>query len=237
MNRRLVLMLQFWQGDKEAAMRNARRIADNEPTFREDVEFFFTTRFGTEHDAETMEYVSKKFKVTSYTSNRRDSGWPNGPNALWCDSMMECHRRVKSGDWAWVKAVFTFEADCIPVHREWVNRLHKEWDETERIGKWLTGWLGPHADTGHINGNALFHPNIFHFIPQIAGAPANVAWDCAFARLLQPHWRAAAFLENLYNQRGNSEEQLQDIVNSGVVLIHGVKDLSVENFADKLLLK
>ena len=37
--RPIVLCLQYYHGDQEAANRNARRIADNELAFRDDVEF------------------------------------------------------------------------------------------------------------------------------------------------------------------------------------------------------
>lgn len=235
--RRIEICLQFWEGDKEAAMRNARRIADNEPAFRDDVGFCFVTRFGTEHDAATVEHVSKKFNTTTYTSNRRGSGWPHGCNELACALLQESVGRVKSGEWTNVKAIFLMEADCIPVHREWLNRLHAEWKETENKGKWITGWWGPYAETGHINGNFLVTPNLAKYLPSITGCDARIAWDCAFARVFEPHWRPANFLENLYGQRGNLKSQLQNIVDSGVVLIHGVKDLAVEEFADVILRK
>jgi hypothetical protein len=233
----LILALQFYEGDKEAAMRNARRIADNEPEFRKDTEFCFVTRFGTEHDQATVDYVAKKFKTTTFTSNRRGTGWPHGCNETWCATMQESLNRVKSGEWALAKAIFTFEADCIPVSRNWIQRLHEEWKKTEDAGKWICGWHGPHEDTGHINGNALFTPSLAKFIPKIAGCDARLAWDCAFARVFQPHWRVANFLENLYNQREVPRAQLQDIVDSGVAIVHGVKDLGVEQFADTILRK
>lgn len=235
--RKIVLCLQFWEGDKEAAMRNARRIADNEPKFREDFDFCFVARFDAVPDAVAVEHVSKKFKTTVFTSGRRGQGWPAGPNDVWCALMQESVSRVRDGEWAHVKALFTFEADCVPVHREWLDRLNKEWTLTENSGKWLCGWHGPHEETGHINGNALFHPQIAKFIPKLAGCAASMAWDCAFARVLSPHWRVGHFMENLYAQKGNPRSQLQDIVDSGVVCVHGVKDLAVEQFADSFLRK
>lgn len=232
MSRPIVICLQFWHGDSEVAFRNARRIADNEPAFRDDIEFCFVTRRGTEHNAAIIAHVAKKFKVTTYTANRFEGGWPAGCNAVWCDLFQESHRRVKSGEWANVRALFTFESDCIPVARDWLDRLHTEWTLAENEGKWMTGWV-----TDHINGNALFHPNLFHFLPRITGCPANMAWDYYFRKDFEPHWRRANYIENLYNQRGVLRSQLQDIVESGMCLIHGVKDLSVEEFADSLLRK
>ena len=236
--RRIVLALQFWEGDKAAAMRNARRIADMEPQFRHDFEFCFVTRRGTEHDGATIDYVKKKFKVSQITVNRFEGGWPGGCNATWCGLMQESATRVRTGEWASVKALFTFEGDCIPVNVHWLDRLNKEWEATENAQKWMTGWVVPFGSpVGHCNGNMLVHPNLATFLPGIAGCDARVAWDCAFAPLFVGHWRPANFLENLYNQKGNKRSQLQDIVDSGVTIVHGVKDSSVEDFADTLLRK
>ena len=50
---KLVLCTQFWAGDRDAAMRNARRIADNESKFRDDAEFLFVSRFDSTRDGRT----------------------------------------------------------------------------------------------------------------------------------------------------------------------------------------
>jgi hypothetical protein len=233
-DRPIILALQYYHGDQEAANRNARRIADNELEFRKDVEFCFVTRVGTEHDKATVEHVSKKFKTSTIELNRRGAGWPQGPNDVWTGLMQESLNRVRDGEWTNAKAIFTFESDCIPVHQDWINRLHAEWELTEKEGKWMCGWVG-HGP--HLNGNGLFHPSLGKFIRNIYGCPANVAWDWHFRKTFEPHWRQANFLENLYNQRGVPKNQLQDIVSSGVTCIHGVKDSSVEAFADTLLRK
>ena len=238
MSRKIALAIQFWDGDKEAAMRNLKRIADIEPIFRSDVEVLLVCRFDSSHDEKAVEYASKKFKVTTYVSPRRGKGWPYGCNDLWSETMSESYRRVRSGEWSDVKALYTMEADCIPISRTWLNRLHKEWDATEREGKWMTGcvasWNG-NPDDLHLNGNGLFHPHLQHFIPKIVGGPANLAWDVYFAKDFRPHWRAAGFMANLYNARNVSPDDLQSLADSGTEVVHGVKDLSVEKWADARL--
>lgn len=237
-NRRIVLVAQYWQGDRDVAMRNVRRIVDNEPAPRTDFEICFVARFDCQHDQATIDYAAKKFHVSTYTGSRRGTGWPFGCNDLVCDIFQESYRRLRNGQWAQVRAIFLMEGDCVPVHRDWLNRLSAEWTATERIGKWLTGWWIEHSSpVGHINGNMLIHPNIAHFLPQLIGCPAAKAWDCAFAPLFQPHWRKANFMENLYAQRGIPRAQIEDIVKSGVVVIHGVKDMTVEDYADSVLRK
>lgn len=236
--RRIVLVAQFWNGDKTEVMRNIRRIVDNEPEHRMDFEICFVARFDALHDPATVEYAKKRFRVSTYTCTRRGTGWPNGCNDVVCEVWQESIRRVRSGEWAAVRALFLMEGDCIPVHRDWLNRLTAEWCATELEGKWITGWYSESGSPwGHVNGNMLCSPMLAHFLPAIAGARANTAWDCDFAGVFQPHWRKANFIENLYAQRGIPRKNIEDIVASGVVLIHGVKDLSIEQFADDILRK
>ena len=240
MIRPIILALQFWTGDRGAMIRNAKRIADNEPKFRDDVEFCFVTRRGVEHDGAAIEHVSKKFKVTQFTSNRFGVGWPHACNETWCELMQESFRRVRSGQWANAKGIFTFEPDCVPVHPLWLDKLHEEWTATEQSGKWMTGAVSPHGhdpEDMHMNGNGLFHPNLFHFIPQITGCPANAAWDVHFRKYFEGHWRPGSWIANLYYGREVSTESFQSLVAGGCVAVHGVKDLSTEQFADSVLRK
>jgi len=245
-NRRLVVVLQFWEGDKAAAMRNARRIADNEPKFRDDFEIMFASRFDCQQDQETIQYVSKKFKTSIFKSPRRATGWPHGCNDLLFSIAQESFQRVTKGPWANVRAMYLMEADCIPVHREWLDRLKHEWELTEQSGKWIAGWwaangndaIGPDGGpVGHINGNMLMSPMIARYVPKFYGCPATSAWDCFFAEDFAPRWRKADFMENLYHQAAPSRKELELMVARGSVLIHGVKDTTVEEFADSVLRK
>ena len=234
--RRIVLAMQFWEGDKEAAMRNIRRIVDNESVFRNDFEVMFVARRDCSHDVDTVNYAARRFPTTTYTCSGRAQGWPNGSNEVWCETMQESLRRVKSGQWAQVRALLTFEADCVPVNRGWLHRLTEEWTATEKAQCWLTGWWNAqYSPVGHMNGNMLVHPKLSQFFPRIAGASCNRAWDQEFAPTFAPRWRKAGFLENLYGEKNVTEERIRHIIAQGAVLIHGVKDRSVEDFADSLL--
>lgn len=236
---KIALALQFWEGDKDMAMRNARRIADNEPKFRDDVEFCFVARWDSAPDLDTVNYVSKKFRTTVYRSTRRGQGWPFGCNELWCDLMQESVRRKYNQSWNDVKAVFTFEGDCIPVARDWLDVLHAEWDTTTAAGKLLTGaFHDSGSPVGHINGNALFHPLIALTLG-LVGCDPLVGWDCAFAPKMQPYWRKSGRIKNMYKETNVTEDALLGpaLDNIVPVVVHGVKDDSVEKYADRVLLK
>ncbi len=239
---KFVLALQFWQGDRDAAMRNARRIADNEPTYREDIEFCFVARFDCPHDAATVAHVSKKFPVSIYTGFRRGTGWPHGCNELWCDFMQESIRRVNDGKWAHVSGVLTFEADCVPVARNWIDLLLAEWGAARDDGKLLLGCWLPNSPgdtgTGHINGNAIFHPLIARQL-NLVGCSPTAGWDWILAPIMAPHWRKTDLIRTLYHIPDAPKVLITGPGESGVcpVLVHGVKDSVVEDYADRVLRK
>lgn len=238
---RLVLAIQFWSGDRDAAMRNARRIADNEPKFRNDVEFLFVARFDCPHDPATIAHVSKKFRTSTYTSTRSGTGWPSGCNDVWCDLMCNhAIRNVYSGAWQDVKAVLTFEGDAIPVVKDWINQLSAEWNVAAAQGKTIVGCFMPPplcGPVGHINGNAMFAPDLFARIPQIIGCSPHGGWDFIFAPLFKPHWFKTPLITNYYKSLNITEKEIRRRAPDGRIpaVVHGVKDRSVETFADAFL--
>jgi hypothetical protein len=234
---KIVLALQYWDGDKDMAMRNARRIADNEPKFRDDVEMCFVHRFDSSPDAATIDYVSKKMEVSVYKGQRRGVGWPGGCNDLWCDLMQEAVRRSRTANWRDAKAIFTFEADCIPIAKNWIDEFHREWDAASAEGKLVAGaWCDSCTPLGHVNGNAMFHLQIALKLG-LVGCAADMGWDVAFAMAMSPHWKKSGLIKNLYRAKNVSDVDIRAEWVPGVtpVMVHGVKDLSVEAYADRVL--
>lgn len=239
---RLVLALQFWRGDRDLAMENARRIADNEPAFRDDVEFLFVARFDCPHDQVTVQHVAKKFRTSTHTTSRRGTGWPAGCNDVWGDLCQYAMGRVYQGHWADVKAMLTFEADCVPVQRDWVDQISAEWDRAAAQGKFIVGAFMPpprNGPIGHINGNAMFAPDIARRVPSVFGCSPLVGWDAAHAALFEPHWFPSPLFTNYYRGANVTEKDICRPSPDGraPVLVHGVKDRSVCDFADRVLRK
>ncbi len=243
MPQRKALFLQFFEGDKAAAMRNARRIADNEPTFRSDVDFVFSARFDCSHDLETINHVSKKFRVLQFTTTRKETGHPGGCNAAWCDGVNNfILGKYLRGEWTEVRWVLTFEADCIPVHPDWINKLDAEWDKATAQGKCVVGCWMPAGDPllGHVNGNMMISPDLAKKCPGILGCPAGHAWDMFFAPIFHPIWMKTGLIANFYKDVKVSDDKMQRLFAGSkepAVLIHGVKDDSAERYAAKHLRK
>lgn len=235
----LVLNLQFWNGDKNQAMELARLIADIEPQFRSDVSFVFSARFDTSHDKDTISYVSKKFKVYTHTTTRRSTGWPKGPNAMFVDSYQFCIEGIRNGK---IKgeAILFIEADCVPTHMEWINKLIEEYKASGKmvLGAWLEeGDCG----TRHINGNCIIHKDLWIKNRRIL-APCSGGWDADCKNILMPNghpsrliwsdyhlgtdrnpWRGCEYLWEAKRYRDPKNPLFgQDIY---PVWIHGPKDL------------
>jgi hypothetical protein len=232
--KRIVIALQFCHSDKENAMRVARLIADNEPSFRKDVEICFVARFDCVQDLETIGYVASKFVVSTFTTTTKATGWPQGPNAMAFDMIKESWRRVFFAmAWADVKFVLLMEPDCIPVRSDWINLLIETWDTAHLQGKYIVGcWRDGGGTIGHINGNMMFPPNLTARINtdfQIDGC----AWDCQMAPAFSPHWYHTDRIVNLWQEKNISEERLNKM--EYAALVHGCKSDDVYDYAKKKL--
>lgn len=238
---KIALVLQGCPLDGEAVERNALRIARNEPTYRSDVEFVFSCRFDWIPRPEVVQEVSQKFRTSVYRSKRRGTGHPAGCNDLWCGWVTDgALKRVYSGEWNHVKAMFTFEGDAIPVHPDWISKMSAEWDRAAALGKFIVGCWHPVGipGTGHVNGNMLVAPDIGAKFSQLLGCPPDQAWDMYFGGIFEPHWHKSGFIANYYKDLNVTAEQINRCWadwKEPAVVIHGVKDKSVEAYAAGVL--
>ena len=185
----LILNLQHWKGDKEQAMALATLVADLEESPREDVIFLFTHRYDSPLDEAVFEYVKKKFPRThSYRTQRMGTGWPEGPNQMYACSHNHCIDKVRAGDWKDVDGILFMEADCVPLAKDWINRLKAEWEEAKAAGKMALGCWLEKGDCGvrHINGNCIFHVNLWEKSPGVLH-PKGGGWDADLAEFILPY--------------------------------------------------
>lgn len=172
----MLLALQYYKGDMDQAMKLARLIADNEPKRCKLAEFAFCARYDTEFDDDTIEYVAKKFRVHQYKSTRKAVGWPNGCNALWhATTQWAFEKKIKDRE-LW-DSILTFEADCLPLHRDWIFILNEKF---KLYGRKVLGCHIPNPEGCrnplHVNGNAVFPIEMVQTL-RIHSTPTGASWD------------------------------------------------------------
>lgn len=233
---KLLLALQFWEGDKARAMKVAKLIADMQPRHCEIADFLFVSRFDCGHDKPTLDYVSRKFNVYSYVNRRRGKEWPHGPNDLWFGTMDWIYEVNVAKRFPVYKAILTFEADAVPTDPNWVSELSREWDRAQPakvVGAYQTS-PGP-----HVNGNAMFSGDI-QFLKQIrdiGGVNPTGGWDYILAPTFQKAgWKNSKLFRSWWGCPTLSEETFAQLLREGVALHHGVKDESLLNHVRKRFL-
>lgn len=228
---KILLALQFWEGDKVQAMKLLRFVADLEPRHSPVADILLVNRYDCEPDPAACDYAARKFNIHSYRSKRRGTGWPHGCNELWFATMEWAASMLADKKCAPYKAIFTFEADGSPIFQDWLTRLSFAWDRAASKQKvYVAGpYIPPPIE--HINGNAMFSTDpkfLSWVVRRVGGVPANVGWDYflfpAFKR-----WGVGNLPEilSLYHTVGYTPEKFDELCSRGVAWVHGVKDTSL----------
>lgn len=226
MNRK-VLAIQYWNGDRDAALRTARYIADLERGRNDSVEFVFAVRGDANlPDEFTMKKVSRVFNVTAFRAPRHGAGHPWGCWVLWYSLIEWLRNRAQPAKW-----MLTFEADCVPMQRNWIAEIDREWDAAAPKNIRMLG-AAP-AGPCHINGNLVvsgqhdFLDWILHGVT-LSGVPKPEGWDtwlfpeflrwgCAYSDKFFSAWQTRTVGTGYYDR----------MAKEGVVFHHGVKDDSL----------
>jgi len=235
----MLLVLQYWQGDRDEAMRTARLLADvqREPTKEHYV--LFAHRFDAEPpDVETLAYVKRKFDIFGvHRGRRKEVGWPAGCNGLAHDIMQLAGESRRRGEWKSVDGVWLLEADVLPLHRDWLHLVAQEWHDASRAGKLVLGaWSPDHSPFGHVNGNMVFHPELWSRVRGLEGSAPHIGWDVYHAHRLSPVWQKSRQMINLYRAAEVTEDQLWP-AGEPYVFAHGIKDDSGRQLVEKRLLE
>jgi hypothetical protein len=229
---KLLLILQFWNGDKEQAMQLARLLADIEPAHNGIADFLFVSRFDTSHDQATIKHVSRKFNTFSYVSKGRGTGWPAGCNDLLFGALGWVYHKKRAAQIPGYKAVFCFEADGIPMCKDWIAGLRREWTRVNSLypvfqaGAWLPN--GPdNIGTGHINGNCLLSGNL-EFLRWLTtnarGINSNAGWDWVLSpKFKERGWADIPKIRSMWRTPMTEEIFLIGMA-EGRIWHHGIKD-------------
>jgi hypothetical protein len=230
MDGKILIALQFWEGDKHQAMELADFLADIEPQHSDLADFLFMARYDCVAHQPTVNHVSRKFNVHSVVSRRRSVGWPAGCNDLWFSVMEWAQSLIQAKKIPHYKAIFTCEADGAPIQRDWIARLSLEWNRVN-IPKPVV-MAGAMCENGpHINGNALMSGdlNFLTWIGRRVGCcDARVGWDyCLAPDFRKRGWADIPSMKSIYGQPTFSQEQYDEFVKNGWTWVHGCKDNSL----------
>jgi hypothetical protein len=173
----LALVLQFWEGDKEAAMRLARLLADIEPQERDDVLFVFAPQRGTVTTPEMRATYTRVGEVFPYTIIPADVDPTKKYPGICFDAWSSVVRRLLD---AWYDGngfadAFFFEADGFPTRTNWIDRLREAHRETILAGKSITGARMRVND--HINGTLCMRLRFWADNPGLHRCPPAEPWD------------------------------------------------------------
>jgi hypothetical protein len=140
------------------------------------------------------------------------------------DALMLAQEKWNTGEWKRVTGVWLLESDILPLYRNWLYRIEREWKMALEDGKLVMGaWSPHHSPVGHINGNMLFHPSLCDRVKGLEGSAPHIGWDVYHAQRLHRHaWKSNQML-NLY--RGTNVTEA-DIYAPGTryAFVHGIKD-------------
>ncbi len=159
----------------------------------------------------------------------RGDQYPRGPN----EKALELMRRGMPINYS---GVILLEPDCIPVNANWFGALARDWMRARAAGKLIMGSWHPvnttHPKLGHLNGNLVFDPRIASLLEGVR-VPDDEPWDTWLADVFAPVWCRTGLIKNLNRHRTATLEQITkpECGTVAPVLIHGVRDESVWNYA------
>jgi hypothetical protein len=238
MNQKILLSLAYWEGDREQAERLAEFIAEMEPRHSNEADFLLVCRFDSGHTPGVIQRLGRKFNTFSYKSPLRMTGWPAGCNATWEGAVNWVWSMTEAKKLPPYKAILTFEADCVPTAKDWIQKLHQSWNSVQPAvvaGALVSG----EGVEKHINGNCLIsgQEKFLRWVVQKANIPANMGWDYFLRHQFEQFgWANVSGIRSLYNSQGYTEEKWQEIQDKDIFLIHGAKDNTLINLARKHLL-
>lgn len=229
------IFLQFFEADKEQAMKVARLIADLEDVFNPNVELIFAHRFDCEPpENDVLFHCVQKMAVSLFRTSTRWYGWPAGCNAMALDCLKEARDRAQKNQWSRGDMVLLLEADACPLSRTWLADLHADWLQARDLGRILMGsWRNSGPECGHINGNCVVIPCFLNVFNADRLFSQHVAWDAAIAPYAEGFWIKSGLIKNCFQTQHISDEEIEkpEIGLRPAVLIHGIKSDDALNFA------
>ena len=203
---KILYAIHFSPQDRNQAMALARLIADIGPAGQDKMDFMFCPRFDAVVDTKTEACIREKFgEARTFQCRNIASGWPKAPNCMVHEIYTMFAAKCASKEWEY-DAIFFGEPDCVPLSRDWIEKIWTEWhvcnwnwpigNNQLVLGHWLTK-RGNDSGFPHINGNCLISPKLVNAYPAF-GKVVLGAWDFTHAKQVLPHARPSKLIFSDY---------------------------------------
>lgn len=228
--RKLLIALSYYEGDREAAEDLATLIADLERTRNREADILLMRRNDArEVSAPVKAKLELKFdRVRLHVCRRTDArGYPHAPNQMFADlAALMAHSAPFATDYyAWLN----LETDVVPTRPGWIGELSAAWHEAEAAGKSALGFIHDNP-TPHLNGMAIYAPDIMKRIPQLLGSSPQVCYDIWHASRVLPVAEPTPLIYFSYRQPTITPGDLFAVQGAiAPCLYHGVKDGSARS--------
>lgn len=233
MSDKLLIELHYWHGDLPMMRRLVDLITSIEPVFNERADVLLTARYDTPFDSEMAGKLGSTFKT--YLCRSPWVGEGEGNCFSWFASMNYVWHGYQMGRLPQYKAILTADADCVPLTRDWIDRLHAVWDESPHSIVQLGAEVLKDQPTRHINSNALWSgkpDDLKGFLNQIVQQKFALWFDMLMAPgLRELGVQDCPGMRSFWRQPGMTVDQYQELLGEGVFFVHGVRDHSLLELA------
>jgi len=198
---KLLVCIQFYEGDRDAAEGLALLIADLERTRCHDADILLVNRADCRPLGPTVKTkLAAKFnKVLEHKCRRTDAkGYPHGPNQMFSDLVMLMGQRPLVEDYY---AFVNLETDCVPTRPGWISELAEAWRAAKLTGKSVIGFIHDNP-IPHLNGVAVWASEIMAIVGNkyLIGSSPSVAFDIWQAKRIEPHAAATPLIRFSYRK-------------------------------------
>ena len=226
--KKLLVVIQYWDGDIERAEQQAELICDLERFKNQDADIMlFGRRDAANFPLGTVVHLRNKFDVVHQVKCRRigATGYPYGANEMFYDLV---HLLSEPRYTEKYSCFINLESDCCPTRPGWTHELITAFSLAASEGKVMIGHRNK-APIPHFNGVGVYDcAKTIKQFSVIAGGPANAAYDLYHASKFLSIGKDVPEIFLDFNRPTITAEELFAERKEGKapVIFHGVKDSS-----------
>jgi hypothetical protein len=232
----LALVLQISPHEVAEAEELVALLTDLEPISRKDCEFVLFVRRDVEQgDRRRLgDRIATKFPKSKVVECWDfATGWPHGPNTMWCSLIRQLYHMQRMDELA-SNGALTFETDCIPIKPNWISVLSRAWEDALKDDKEALGHF--HGAPSHMNGNAIFRVDFWHLHEELTGCHGMQPWDVAFAPTILKVAADTPYINQWYRLNEFDFSMWDKISKTPCALFHGIKSPDGRRIAREQLL-